>query len=102
MQAFLSAGSVGLFTGRTGMATPPVPAAPHEPSGWLGRWAFSPAATVALLLSINLFNYIDRQVLAAVVGEIQKDLHSSDAVTGMFAFVFLISYMCFAPAFGWL
>jgi len=39
-----------------------------------GRTAPMPGARVALLLllSINLFNYIDRQVLAATVENIEK------------------------------
>ncbi len=60
------------------------------------RWA------LALLLAINLFNYIDRYVLAAVEDQIQHDFGSSEAQTGLLATAFLVSYMCFAPLFGWL
>ena len=55
-----------------------------------------------LLLAINLFNYIDRSILAAVVPEVQREFAASEKVTGLLATVFLISYMCFAPLFGWL
>src|ERR1051325_10389782 len=68
-------------------------------------------ATIALtlLVLINLFNYIDRQVLAAVEPEIRKELftdasgnESDDAKywTGWLATAFLLSYMVIAPAFG--
>jgi len=57
---------------------------------------------LALLLAINLLNYIDRYVLAAVEDQIQHDFGSTEAQTGLLATAFLISYMCFAPVFGWL
>ncbi|HEY2760463.1 MAG TPA: MFS transporter [Pirellulales bacterium] len=60
------------------------------------RWA------LALLLAINLVNYIDRYILAAVEDQIQHDFGSSEAQTGLLATAFLVSYMCFAPLFGWL
>jgi MFS family permease len=69
------------------------------------------SATLALtlLVLINLFNYIDRQVLAAVEPEIRKELLSDasgveteDAKywTGWLATAFLLSYMLIAPLFG--
>ena len=57
---------------------------------------------LGLLLAINLFNYIDRYVLAAVEDQIQHDFGSTEAQTGLLATAFLLSYMCFAPVFGWL
>src|SRR5712692_6982580 len=39
-------------------------------------------AALLLLLSINLFNYIDRQVLAAVVPEIRKEFFSGGTLPG--------------------
>jgi MFS family permease len=57
---------------------------------------------LALLLTVNLFNYIDRFVLAAVAPEIQKDFQTSDEVIGLLQTAFLVSYMVFAPLFGWL
>src|SRR6185369_6230730 len=76
-----------------------------------------PGATAALLLliAINLFNYIDRQVLAAVEPEIRNELESglrtagaeiSEAHSkwqmGLLSTAFLVSYMLLAPLFGWL
>ncbi len=66
-----------------------------------------PARTALLLLvSINLFNYIDRQVLAAVVPSIQKDFllndPNADQKMGWLATAFLLSYMLISPIFGWL
>lgn len=57
---------------------------------------------LALLLVINLFNYVDRQVLAAVVPKIQEELHCNDAQTGLLNTAFIVSYMVLAGLFGWL
>src|SRR6516162_2248531 len=68
----------------------------------------APGARMALtlLVAINLFNYIDRQVLAAVEPEIRRELfrNGEDAKTwmGLLPFAFLITYMFLAPFFGWL
>lgn len=80
----------------------------------------SPGArlSLALLLAINMFNYIDRYILAAVEPEIRKhffpgaegasaasakeELMASMAKTGSLATAFLLSYMIAAPIFGWL
>lgn len=66
-----------------------------------------PAQTLALLIAINLFNYIDRQVLAAVEPEIRSTFFSPDDPdakfkTGALATAFLVTYMLMAPVFGFL
>lgn len=79
----------------------------------------APQARLALtlLVLINLFNYIDRQVLAAVETSIQaeffpkvedaetgelKDPENANKLMGVLPFAFLITYMMTAPIFGWL
>jgi MFS family permease len=61
---------------------------------------------LTLLLVINLFNYIDRQVLAAVEPEIRSELLSHSAnpktLSGLLMSAFIVSYMVTAPIFGWL
>jgi len=65
-------------------------------------------AALLLLLAINLFNYIDRQVLAAVEPEIRKELlqgvpeDEARFQMGLLSTAFLVSYMLLAPLFGWL
>jgi MFS transporter, Spinster family, sphingosine-1-phosphate transporter len=64
-----------------------------------------PALALALLLAINLFNYIDRQVLAAVERPIREAFFAPDdpnakAMTGWLATAFLLTYMTAAPIFG--
>jgi len=80
-----------------GRSPGPVPDAPLPGAG----------TTLVLLLTINLFNYIDRQVLAAVEPEIRREFFHADdpdakAKTGMLATAFMVSYMATAPLFGWL
>src|SRR4051794_37374425 len=80
-----------------------------------------PGARIALvlLLSVNLFNYIDRQVLAAVETSIEEtffpaESYPRDPVTnepvdttieakiGSLNTAFMVSYLLIAPIFGWL
>lgn len=104
------------------------PAAPCTDSAFVSK-AFAkesaalqtpiPQARLALtlLVLINLFNYIDRQVLAAVEPSIRAEFFPkiADAQTGQLvdpagakfwmgalSFAFLITYMVTAPIFGWL
>jgi MFS family permease len=65
------------------------------------------ATALILLIAVNLFNYIDRQVLAAVEPEIQRTFFSNGdpnahATVGFLATAFLVSYMISAPIFGWM
>ena len=62
---------------------------------------------LALLLGINLFNYIDRYVLAAVEPEIRASFFAvgdpnAMAVSGLLGTAFFVTYMLSAPALGWL
>jgi len=57
---------------------------------------------LGLLLAVNLLNYIDRQVLFAVFPLIKLDLRLSDTALGFLGSAFMLSYLLFAPLFGWL
>jgi MFS transporter, Spinster family, sphingosine-1-phosphate transporter len=88
---------------------------PARSAAW-HRWM-----AVALLIAINHFNYIDRQVLAAVEPEIRRDgtifaqaepgdpqaVKDEKAATArsqsaLLPFAFLVTYMLLAPLFGML
>jgi MFS family permease len=91
--------------------SPETPAADAPPSGA----ARTARLSVALLLAINLFNYIDRYILAAVEPEIRRQffpdaagaaataasardqMMAAMAKTGSLATAFLVSYMIAAP-----
>jgi MFS transporter, Spinster family, sphingosine-1-phosphate transporter len=59
-------------------------------------------AALTLLLLINLFNYIDRYVLAAVLPKIGEQFRVGSAKLNSLMSMFLISYTLMAPVFGWL
>ncbi|MEA2707701.1 MAG: transporter, Spinster family, sphingosine-phosphate transporter [Phycisphaerales bacterium] len=77
---------------------------PGAPSDNTAPPARLPGARPALLLllGINLFNYVDRQVLAAVEPLIREEFGVSQATMGWLATAFLLSYMLCSPIFGWL
>jgi MFS family permease len=75
------------------------PARPLPGAGW----------TLALLLGVNLFNYIDRQVLSAVLPLIERDgsiIRPDDPNAqfklGLLTSAFMMAYITLAPLFGWL
>jgi len=60
-----------------------------------------------LLLGINLFNYIDRQILAALEPDIRATFFAANDVnapvkTGLLGDAFLVTYMISAPILGFL
>jgi MFS family permease len=55
---------------------------------------------LVLFTLINLVNYIDRYVVAAVLEPLGMDLGLDDAQRGRLTFVFVIVYMLAAPVFG--
>ena len=79
------------------------------PSAHPGPSAVAPRAGLALglLLAINLFNYIDRQVLSAVLPKLELDaslFRPDDPYLkfklGWLTTAFLVTYMLAAPVFG--
>jgi MFS family permease len=59
------------------------------------------ATRVLVLFSlINLVNYVDRYVVAAILEPLGADLSLDDAQRGRLTFVFVIVYMLAAPVFG--
>jgi MFS transporter, Spinster family, sphingosine-1-phosphate transporter len=64
------------------------------------------AAVLVLLLVINLFNYIDRAVLSALLPTLKQQFLAGDPhqnfKAGLWTTAFLVSYMLAAPVFGWL
>ena len=60
-----------------------------------------------LLLGVNLFNYIDRQILAALEPDIRATFFAADDVhamtkTGLLGDAFFVTYMISAPILGFL
>ncbi|HET8772276.1 MAG TPA: MFS transporter [Thermoanaerobaculia bacterium] len=55
---------------------------------------------LAVLTFINLFNYIDRWVVAAVVEPVKRDLGLTDTQMGIIGAGFIIVYAVTSPVFG--
>jgi len=72
----------------------------------VGKTTISGARTALfLLLAVNLFNYIDRQVLAAVEPDIRATFFAPDDInamtkTGLLGDAFFVTYMVSAPILG--
>jgi len=80
-------------------------------SGAGGPKIVAPGAgyALALLLAINLFNYIDRYVLAAILPLLAIDAEMVDpsdpdlqGKLGLLTTAFMVSYFLFSPVFAWL
>jgi len=61
-----------------------------------------PSLVLALLTALNLLNFVDRYVLAAVLPKVRDELHLSNFVSGLMATVFLAGYFMTSPIFGFL
>ena len=62
----------------------------------------SPKGVLALLLSVNILNYVDRQIVYALLPLISADLGLTDAQAGSLASAFMIIYMLAAPPIAWI
>ena len=67
-----------------------------------GERPLRPAWALAALTGINLFNYLDRQVLPAVLTPLKEELRLSDSALGLLSVAFMLGYFLTAPAFGYL
>lgn len=66
------------------------------------RRQLSPVWLLAILTGLNLFNYLDRYVLSAVLPLLQKDLAINNGQAGRLVTAFMIGYFVTSPIFGWL
>jgi MFS family permease len=66
------------------------------------RKQLSPTWVLVILTGLNLFNYLDRFVLSAVLTPLQKDLGINDGEAGRLVTAFMIGYFVTSPFFGWL
>jgi len=66
------------------------------------RRQLSPAWILFILTGLNLFNYLDRFVLSAVLTPLQKDLGLNDGQAGRLVTAFMMGYFVTSPIFGWL
>jgi predicted MFS family arabinose efflux permease len=62
----------------------------------------SPFWTLFILTGLNLFNYLDRYVVSAVLTPMQNDFRVSDGEVGRVNTIFMIGYFVTSPIFGYL
>ena len=60
----------------------------------------SSSRLLGLLFAVNLFNYIDRQILFSVFPAVKTDLVLTDTQLGLLASAFMWVYLSVAPVFG--
>ena len=57
---------------------------------------------MAVLVYVNLINYMDRLTLAGKLEDVKDEFNLNDARAGILQTAFILSYMIFAPFFGYL
>lgn len=67
-----------------------------------GRVTTRQWVAVGVLVYVNLINYMDRLTLAGILDDIKLEFNASNAMAGLLQTAFIISYMVFAPLFGYL
>ncbi|XP_022672191.1 protein spinster homolog 3-like isoform X3 [Varroa destructor] len=68
-----------------------------EQRSWKREWA-----ALNILFFVNLINYMDRVTIAAVLSKVKNQYGLDDKKSGFLQTAFVISYMIFAPVFGYL
>jgi MFS transporter, Spinster family, sphingosine-1-phosphate transporter len=61
-----------------------------------------PVGSLVLLTGLNLLDYLDRQLLSAVLPPLQAELHFGDEQAGNIATAFMLGYFLTSPIFGYL
>lgn len=75
---------------------PPVSPAVSRRAGATAYYA------LGLLTCLNLLDYLDRYIIAAVQSLVRRDFEISDARFGLFGTLFFLVYLATAPVFGYL
>jgi MFS family permease len=60
----------------------------------------NPTTTLAVLTAINLLNYLDRNVLSAVLPSVKGDFVLTDGQGGLLGSMFLVTYLLASPLSG--
>jgi len=51
---------------------------------------------------VNLINYMDRLTIAGILDDVKAEFNANNAMGGLLQTAFIVSYMIFAPLFGYL
>jgi MFS transporter, Spinster family, sphingosine-1-phosphate transporter len=80
-------------------ATVTAPAPTHVPTSTIARGAYF---ALVVLFSMNLLNYIDRYVFAAVGKAVMEDLQLRPGPFGVLGTSFMVVYTVVSPLVGWM
>src|SRR3954470_4599731 len=61
-----------------------------------------PVASLMVLTGLNLLDYLDRTILAAILPPLQADLKIGDSQAGTIGTAFMLGYFLTSPIFGYL
>ena len=61
----------------------------------------APFWTLFILTGLNLFNYLDRNVVPAVLGDLKREFILTDAQLGRINTIFMLGYFLTSPLFGY-
>jgi MFS family permease len=61
-----------------------------------------PVGSLVILSGLNLLDYLDRQILSAVLPPLQAELHLGDEQAGNIGTAFMLGYFLTSPLFGYL
>ncbi len=75
---------------------------PVNPNAAAMNRKLTPFWTLFILTGLNLFNYLDRFVLSAVLPSLQSDLGVNDGDAGRIVTAFMLGYFVTSPLFGYL
>jgi MFS transporter, Spinster family, sphingosine-1-phosphate transporter len=64
--------------------------------------SLSPFWTLFILTGLNLFNYLDRSVVPAVLTDMKSEFALSDGQVGRINTIFMLGYFLTSPVFGYL
>ncbi|XP_023332494.1 protein spinster [Eurytemora carolleeae] len=66
------------------------------------NYSYKNRITVGVLVYVNLINYMDRLTIAGILDPIKTEFGANNAMMGLLQTAFILSYMVFAPLFGYL
>jgi len=67
----------------------------------MNRRSLSPFWTLFILTGLNLFNYLDRSVVPAVLSDLKAHFSLSDGQIGRINTIFMLGYFFTSPIFGY-
>jgi predicted MFS family arabinose efflux permease len=81
------------------MPRPPAPESVSGPSA--SSLGVKVTTALVVLTLVNLLNYVDRFIIAALLPDIERELRLSNSQGGLLGSAFILVYAIASPVFGW-